>query len=328
MNRNRLENLLDRYVKQETSAEENQLIEQWLSETGNEHSAWDQLDRTAQDQWLSNVFSDIQATIRKDDVKAVVLRPRHRLWYKIAGVAAALLITFGLYVLWSSSDKGTAAADFVSISAAKNQKREIVLPDGSKVWLNSGAELKYPKSFEGKKRVVYLSGEGYFDIQHDATKPFLIHTQNVLTTVLGTAFNIKEDQEQHTIEVTVTRGKVRVAQKGKTLGILTSNRQLSLNLLTGKPTEKIVDAKAVVAWQDTDLVFDDITLADAAMQLEKHFQVKISFSNDRLKGCRFSGTALKGEQLEMILKAMTAFNNASFQTQPDGTILISGQGCD
>jgi ferric-dicitrate binding protein FerR (iron transport regulator) len=328
MNRTRLEDLLDRYVKQETSPEENQRIEQWLSESGNEPSAWEQLDRTAQNQWLSNVFSDIQATIRKDDVKTVVLRPRHQLWYKIAGAAAALLITFGLYFLWSSSDRGTAAADFVSISAAKNQKQQIVLPDGSKVWLNSGAELKYPKAFEGKKRVVYLSGEGYFDIQHDDSKPFLIHTRNVLTTVLGTAFNIKEDPKQHTIEVTVTRGKVSVAQEGKTLGILTPNRQLSLNLATGNPTEKIVNAKAVIAWQDADLVFDDITLADAALQLEKHFQVKIKFSNERLKGCRFSGTAQKGEQLEKILNAMTAFNNASFQTQPDGTIIISGHGCD
>ncbi len=328
MNRNRLQNLLDRYLKQETSEEENQRIEQWLSETGNDNSGWDQLDRPAKDQWLSNVFSDIQATIRTDEVKPVVVTTRYQLWYRIAGIAAALLITFSLYFLWSSREKGTAAADFVSISAAKNQKQQIVLPDGSKVWLNSGAELKYPKVFKGKTRPVYLSGEGYFDIRHDASKPFLIHTSNVLTTVLGTAFNIKEDQKLQTIEVTVTRGKVSVAQKGKMLAILTPNRQLSLNLLTGKPTEKIVNAKGVVAWQHADLVFDDITLADAALQLEQHFQVKITFSNERLKGCRFSGSALQGEQLEKILNAMTAFNNASFHTRADGAIVITGQGCD
>jgi ferric-dicitrate binding protein FerR (iron transport regulator) len=327
MNRNNLEDLLDRYLKEETSVEENHLVEQWLNENGSGNAAWEQLDRPAKDKWLSDVFSEIQATIKTNEAEVVVVKSRHQLWYKIAGVAAALIITVSLYLVWSSSDNQTSAADFISISAA-NKMQQIVLPDGSKVSLNSGSELKYPKAFKGKTRAVYLSGEAYFDIEHDISKPFLIHTKNVLTTVLGTAFNIKEDPKLHTIEVTVTRGKVSVAQKGKILGILTPNRQLSLNLLSGKPTEKTVDAETVVAWQDGDLLFDDITLEDAAIQLQKHFHVKITFSNERLKSCRFSGSAIKGEHLEKILTTITAFNNASFQTQPDGTIIINGQGCE
>jgi transmembrane sensor len=328
MNHNNIEDLLDCYLKNETSAEENQLVEQWLKDNGNADPAWQTLDPLNKHQWLSGVFAEIKDTINTNQPKVEVIRSRKNLWYSIAAAAAVLMISLGFYLSWPLLGKRILPSDLTTIAVPDHQKKQITLADGSKVWLNAGSELRYPKTFNGKSREIYLSGEAYFDIQHDDSKPFLIHTGKVLTTVLGTAFNIKEDKNTHTIEVTVTRGKVSVADEGKLLGILTPNRQLSINLLNRIPTEKIVDAKAVIAWQDADILFDDITFADAAIQLQQHFHVKIAFSNARLKNCRFSGSTLDGDNLEKILKVICAFNHATWQTKPDGSILIDGPGCN
>jgi transmembrane sensor len=327
MNSSRVEDLLDRYLKNRTTIEENKLVEQWVEDNGNPNSEWQQMNRSEKDKWLSSVFVDIKSTVEHKGEKLIVIRPVKRLWYKIASVAAALIIVSGLYLVWTRLDKDKASANTASISSIKNQEKQLILPDGSKVWLNSGSDLKISNKFNGNVREVYLSGEAYFDIAHNAAKPFIIYTGEVVTTVLGTAFNIKEDKNKQTIEVTVTRGKVSVADGTRMLGILVPNQQISFNTQNSKAIRSIVDSRTIAAWHQSEIHFDDIKLADAALELEKRFNVAIRFKNEKLKDCRFTGTALKGETLESILNVICAFNNATFQTGPDRTIIIDGPGC-
>jgi ferric-dicitrate binding protein FerR (iron transport regulator) len=322
MNSNKIQSLLDRYHRGATSAEENSLVEKWLNENDNPNSQWQNLDTDAKEQWLGNTFSRIQETINEPKV---VQMPSRSLWKKIVAVAAVACIFLALFLqvpflLHEQS--------LTKLTVPANQKRQLTLPDGSSVWVNAGSELKYPERFEGKTREVYLTGEAYFDVKHDASKKFIIHTGKVVTTVLGTAFNIKEDKNKETIVVTVTRGKVKVANGSQVLGIITPNQQISLNLTTNKSVKAEVNASEAVAWQETELHFDDVTFAEVADKLQQRFNVEIRFANDKLKTCRFTGTAANGEKLEKILKVICAFNNATYEKQKDGSILISGRGCN
>jgi len=327
MNRNKVEDLLDRYLRKKTTPEENNLIEQWLEENSNPNSEWEQMNRSEKDKWLFNVFADVEKTVKVKPAKQVTMQPQRQLWYKVATVAAALIIISGFYSAWTSLNEQKISANSASISTVDHQEKQLTLPDGSKIWLNSGADLKISKAFNGKIREVYLSGEAYFDIAHNAGKPFIIHTGDVVTTVLGTAFNIKQDISTHTVEVTVARGKVSVARGTKMLGILTPNQQISFNTQNSKAVRSIVDSRMVAAWHQNEIHFDDIRLADAVLELEQRFNVQINFKNEKLEDCRFTGTALKGEKLDKILNVICAFNNATFETRPDGTILIDGPGC-
>lgn len=325
MDRNIIEALLNRYLKGETSREENELVEGWLEENNNPHSEWQQFNQSRKDQWLANVFSQIQDSIQANNPKVIVMPQRKHLWQRIAAVAAVFAVCFSLYLEWPALQKH--AVQLTALTVPLNQQKQIILADGSKVWINGGSQLKYPRQF-GKAREIYLSGEAYFDIQHDASKPFIIHTGKIITTVLGTAFDIKEDKISHTIKVTVTRGKVSVANGNEQLGVITPNQQISFNLLSSKAVQTEVDAIQAIAWQKTELHFEDITFAEAALQLQQRFNVKINFSNDKIKDCRFTGTALKGEKLDKILKVICAFNNATYQTKTDGSIIIDGAGCN
>jgi len=329
MSRDQIEALLVRYLDGETTAEENQLVEHWLEHNNNTNSVWPGMDQPGKDKWLSGVFDDISSTIPKGDAKVLPLLPRKRvLWQRIASVAAALLISFGLYMEWQPIKMHFQPVQLTALRVPPKHKKQVILADGSRIWINEGSELKYPASFEGEKREVYLSGEAYFDIAHNAAKPFIIHTGKVVTTVLGTAFNIREDQNNHTIVVTVTRGKVSVADGPKLLGIIVPDQQISFNTSKNEVVKAMVDAQQAIAWQQSDLHFEDVSFAEAALKLQQRFNIKISFSNDKLKNCRFTGTSLNGEKLDRILKVICAFNHASYQTRPDGSILIDGKGCN
>ncbi len=328
MDRNIIEALLDRYLKGETSQAENKLVETWLQENSNPQSEWQQFSQNRKDQWLADVFGEIQDSIKANEPKIVVMPQRKLLWRSIAAVAAVLAICFTLYLAWPSLQNYLHPAQLTALTVPVNQQKQITLPDGSKVWINASSQLKYPKQFNEKTREVYLSGEAYFDIQHDVNRAFIIHTGKIITTVLGTAFNIKEDKNNHTITVTVTRGKVSVANGSKQLGVITPNQQISFNLLDNKSIQTEVDANRTIAWQKAELHFEDITFTEAASQLQQRFGVKINFTNDKIKDCRFTGTVLKGEKLDKILKVICAFNNATYQTQADGSVLIDGAGCN
>lgn len=329
MSRNQIEALLDRYVKGETSTDENALVERWLEESGNSNTDWTGLDQPGKEKWLSGLFGDIKNTINADEAKIIPLPQRKRLLWRSVAAAAAVLILFSvLYIEWPALQNRLHPILLTTLRVPADQKKEITLADGSRVWVNAGSEIAYPKAFNGKTREVYLSGEAYFDIAHDASKPFIIHTGKVITTVLGTAFNIREDQSKNTVEVTVTRGKVSVANGEKLLGILVPNQQISFNTSKEQAVKGTVDANLVIAWQQGELHFDDVSFADAVSQLRQRFNVKIDFTNDKLKSCRFTGTVLKGAKLDKILKVICAFNQATYQTKADGSIVIDGPGCN
>jgi transmembrane sensor len=214
------------------------------------------------------------------------------------------------------------------MQTASDQKKQMVLSDGSKIWLNAGSELKYPEKFNGTTREVFLTGEAYFDIKHDASKAFIVHTGNLVTTVLGTAFDIKANKTDRLIIVTVTRGKVSVSEGKRLLGLITPNQQISYNKQNKFHVETSVDASRVIAWQSAELRFEDITFQEAAKILSERFHVKITFNNDKIKACRFSGSALSGKNIDQVLKVICAFNNAHYDHNPDGSISINGKGCN
>jgi ferric-dicitrate binding protein FerR (iron transport regulator) len=321
MSRIDMEELFDRYLKGDASPAETERVEAWLEHYQHPQAEWQQLDKAGRDKWLEGLFEDVQESIGEQ--KVIKLHPRRVLWRIAAAVAAMLLVGLGVFYL-----EQPRQAQFVALNVATNEKSQVVLADGSKVWVNSKSTLRYPKVFDGKTREVYLSGEAYFDIEHDAAKPFVIHTGKIVTTVLGTAFNIKVDNLQHTVVVTVTRGKVSVASGSHLLGVITPNQQISVNTVSQQKLQRDVDAGQAIAWHQNAISFNDITFADAATQLQQRFKVKISFANDKVKNCRFTGSALKEEKLDQILKVICTFNNATYQTKADGSIVIDGPGCD
>ena len=320
MSRPNIEDLLDRYLAGHTTPEENRLLEAWLSDHDSGYSGWEELSVDSRKAWLDNLFEEIAP-----DAPVIVMRSP-RVWSRsIAAIAASVILLLGAYLFFNhSADK----LELATLRIPQHHTELLSLADGSKIWLNQGASLSYPKAFNSEKREVYLSGEAYFDIHHDAAKPFLIHSGKVVVTVLGTAFNVKADPSDGGIVVTVVRGKVSVADGGHLLAYLTPNRQLRYNTVTHQALQEDVAASTATNWQQqNEMHFEDMTFETAAKLLEQRFNVKISFVDNKIKNCRFSGTIGKGKDLDDILKLICAFNNANFHHDDKGNIIIDGKGC-
>lgn len=317
--------LLDSYLKGTASVFERELIENWLLTPHEEPSAWEQMDENTQKQWLKSVFDRVETTI--EEKKVVKLPPAKKWWKNIAAIAAVITAFLVLFSVWPYLKQEFSSPELVQLKMPKNSKQQITLSDGSRVWINSGSELKYVEEFTGNTREVYLTGEAYFDIKHDPKHPFIVHTGKLTTTVLGTAFNIKTDAANHQVRVTVTRGKVRVSNGKLTLGLLVPDQQIVYNATNETYKQYKVDAAKLISWLPNDLFFDDETFGEVAKILEERFNVKIEFANEQIKNCRFSGTAMANREIEEILDVICKFNNSNYKRERN-TITIFGNGCN
>lgn len=325
----RLSYLFQRYLHKTYTPEEYDELMQLLSQPEN-----DQLVRTLIDEgWKIPLPEYVQDAGKANHIFNTIIaqdtqpqRQPRRLQPFIKYMAAAVLIlSIGIGVYYNTKPTPAPVVQ-QKLSPPPATHRYIKLPDGSTVLLNTGSELTYPDSF-GNTREVHLTGEAYFDIRHNASKPFIVHAGNTRTIVLGTAFDIKAFPGEQNVIVTVTRGKVRVEKDKETMGTLTPNEQLTVFNNTSSFKKIAVNAAEAIAWKQDDILFDDVPLQEAAQQLEERFGCTIVLSNKTLGNCRISASFLHNETLQEVIQVISRINRMEVNVRADNTITLSGEGC-
>lgn len=205
-------------------------------------------------------------------------------------------------LIYSATDPN-APVEYQVISTARSSEYEIVLTDGSHVWLNAASSFRYPTSFSGKERIVELAGEAWFDVQHADKIPFRIHSGQYTTSVLGTAFDIKAYPDQKNMTVSVQRGKVQVQAGSNTLAILEKGQQLRIiadTVIRKQP----VDTAAISSWKRGELRYDDETLESIVADLQRVYKDSILIKNNALKNVQARVVIKKSDGLEQVLKVI------------------------
>lgn len=226
-----------------------------------------------------------------------------------------------------NNDQKYAGNGKSEITTRYGSKTKITLPDGTTVWINSGSRLVYDNNnFGVENREVTLVGEGFFDVSHDVAHPFIIHAGKVNIKVLGTAFDVKSYPEDEVIETTLIRGSIEVIFRNdpqkkvvlrphQKLTVFKDDRMITQNLNAidqdkAKEYEispmTIIPADSTVvetSWVQNKLAFRSETFADLAVQMERWYNVKINFSDSKVKQYRFTGIFMN-ESLDQALKAL------------------------
>jgi transmembrane sensor len=185
-------------------------------------------------------------------------------------IAAVIFVSACVWTTYQLVHKKTVNETPITVATLQGEKKEVVLPDGSHVWLNSSSKLIYSAKFEGKERKINLTGEAYFEVAKDPSKPFIIDAGNAVTTVLGTAFNLRARVEEKLIVVTVAEGKVAFTGKkdlAQTSVRLMAGDQGILNLETQKLENVKNDDPNFLAWKTGKLVFKNTMLKQVVAKL-------------------------------------------------------------
>ncbi len=236
-----------------------------------------------------------------------------------------------------ANDKGVLAYDSIEITNIKPSKNilkiprgaeyQLVLPDGTKVWLNSDTELAYTVPFVGNERRVQLHGEAYFDVTHNKEKPFIVETDKHSIKVLGTEFNISSYSEDINIVTTLVDGKVKVERELENnevaLEFLSPGEQSLFNKETKNISKQKVDTDLYTAWKDKRFKFRNEPLQSFLTKLGRWYDVEIFITDESIKDIRFTGDLPRYNNMADILTILEAEMSVHIEVEDNKIIYVS-----
>jgi transmembrane sensor len=227
-------------------------------------------------------------------------------WIKVAAVIIFLL-TFA-FIIRINFSKADVEAPLVNVTKQNpnGQKSTILLPDSTVVVLNSGSSINYPEKFIGKYRDIELTGEAYFEVSENKQCPFRVKTGDLITTALGTSFNVRAFDTESKISVSLNTGKVAINnakdQFDESL-ILNPGEKAVYNLAIQKVTKHKYDKELELSWKDGILVFKQTNLKDFIHTIERWYGVTVDLSGNVEVDCSINGR-FENEILEVVLESL------------------------
>lgn len=311
--------LFEKYLRKQATADEIRLLVRWIKESDSFHrfmnDAWKDASFEMEEALSEKLLADIKRTIYRpaSAEKMKKTQPASKFlfssgFFRVAAVLAFLLATsLGVYFYRSEPTLPDAV-----VWVEKGQKANLILPDGSKVWINADSRLTYGSEFTSRKRTLHLEGEAYFEVASDIHRPFIVETGEVSVRALGTRFNVKAYPDETEVSTVLMSGKVEVATGSDRL-IMRPNEKIWFDKATRKMEKtRISDTERYAGWRHNSLAFQAETLEQIAVTLERFYNVKIRFESEALKHYRFTGT-LGNTSLESILQILSFTSPLSYE---------------
>ena len=282
INRDMRRDILYKFFEGKASPKEQRLIGQWLDES-EKHKEVLVRERMVFDAMIvSGGITDRQSVqSRKKRTRVVFM--------ELLRVAAVILVMFlvGGYIYVRKMEEIRLANNIVTVPVG--QRVNLQLPDGTSVWLNASSEIIYPAYFSGSTREIHLNGEAYFEVEHNASKPFIVHTETFDIKVLGTKFNVEAYKGMEGFTTALMEGSVEVTDrknKDKSVRLYPAQKVAFRN---GELCKSPIDNYDVYRWREGLICFKETRFADLMRQLEKNYGVRILINNEAVKEKVFSG---------------------------------------
>lgn len=358
----RLRNILDKYLNNSCSESEMEELLNFLKRADNEleikrslTKIWEQLSDSRRsveadalqnrDQWFEEIYSEARTrenpSLNNDLQRATPKKPgllsynhNSSQWIKVAAILLfSVLLSLAYYTVSYEKEPDNSVVYKEKI-AEPGEKVQFILSDGTQVHLNSGSRLEYPSTFDATTREVRLEGQAYFDVVHDDSHPFLVHTEEITIKVLGTSFDIRSYPEEEEAVVAVAEGKVVVHETGsdKTSSEVNNSVVLEANQWTNYRsseqsfTTKFGDVSKLIAWNEDVLFYENEELEEVAYQLERWYGVTINFADEEIKDCVIQGEHRR-ETLDNVLETITyAFVDMEYEIS-SRQVTLKGGGC-
>jgi len=222
-------------------------------------------------------------------------------------------VTVGKQAINTNSNSASA---FNTVRVPYGKRTQIVLTDGTTVWLNSGSSLIYPTQFDGSIREVYLTGEAAFDVAHNKNKPFFVKTKECNVRVLGTVFNVSSYPEDATVQTALLQGKVRITYAKR--GFL-NDQEIQEDLTPGmiatinkdKKQLKVErkDVASILSWREGYFSFRSQSLNEILSKLSKYYKIEFIKGADLNLDANYSGSFALNENLNSLANTLSSITN-------------------
>jgi transmembrane sensor len=330
------QDLIIKYLDQSISENEVKELSCWVKESDENYSVFMEFkeiwnssrlaigDESDVDKALSSFYS-VKTEKRQSGITV------KKVLALMVNAAAIFLVAFLITTLSHNTKKSNNdifPEGITQINIPAGHKGQVILPDGTKVWLNSNTTMKYNSRFNEKLRKVFIDGEAFLDVAKDSTRPFQVETSEIMLQVLGTSFNVKSYGNDDDVETTLVEGSLKIISSGK--------QSEKFAAVTLKPNEKAIYSKnsenivvtnlsvsdqstpdirddkdktltlaneieAISAWKDDKLVFHNESFEDISVKMGRWYGLKITIVDESLKKERFTGKFVNNETVYQVL---------------------------
>lgn len=299
------QHLFLKFLNGESTVEE----EDALSEMMRKDSHLQQYARELEKEWEHKYQSTISTNRAWIEASQQLHRVQKRNYSqnvkKWVAIAASLVIFVGLSAIVAFYNNAETPIKYYACSVPAGHQSKVVLPDSSVVWLNAKSTLRYDNTFGEHERMVELKGEGYFEVRHSDTKPFIVSTNNLKVQVMGTKFDVSAYPSDATHSVVLVSGSVKVgkSQVNSESFILKPGQRYQL-AADGNVRVSDVDASRYVSWYTGRLVLTDLNMMELSQLLEKYYGIPVAADSSVLK-LRYSGVVNLHSSLDTALSDLT-----------------------
>lgn len=305
------DHIIIRFVKGEATDEELQVVSKWMNESDANartifelEATWHRLE--AQKVASSQIEQALQR-VMAHPVKVNASQPARavgmRSWLGYAAAVIVLLVA-GAAILYNLGVNKVSNATMM-VAQAIEKTQQMVLPDGTHVWLNKGARLRYPDQFEGNERQVELEGEGYFEVTKDSLHPFIVSNDVMTVKVLGTKFNFKVDAKEKTGEVSLIEGSVGVRNSRiSDMVVLMPGQKAEIDQKTGMLRVSEVNTRLSAIWHDDLIPFENANISEIARTLEAVYGVTVVLSDGLDRQSTYSGSIQRKGSIDSVLNSL------------------------
>ncbi len=302
-------------------------LESWLAESEENRMHFLQMQKIwdagkIDDQFNPDVdraWAKVSKQLQLDTETKVIQMPQ-RNKHLFTKIAAAIVVVLGIALVFTNK---LTTPDTIIVASLANEQKEITLPDQSKVFLNANSSVEYPEDFNGDTREIKLEGEAFFEITKDPEHPFIIHTGEVYTKVLGTSFNILARKNASKVVVSVKTGKVEVGLKNKNVK-LEPGYEAKVDLINNTLDKTTSQSDNYLSWKTKEMNFNDVTIEYLISFLNTYYDVTIT-ANDEILQCHFTGN-FNNASLADILNVLELSNGIKYKIV-DKNISLEGVAC-
>ena len=306
--------LLDRFFRGLTSPEEDVQLKSWIKRPDFQQKfsayyqqCWalapDTMDKAVQNEMFTELLSQIDAS---STTETKVLKTRNRFLRQIGRYAAVaciiLAVGSGAYYAGVKRPADDANTE-VTMSVSNGQKADIILADGTKVYINSDSRIVYDNTYNKKTRMVSLEGEAYFEVAKDKEKPFIVKANGINVQALGTSFNIRAHKDDKSVAVILISGKVKV-DDGRHEAYM-----------------KLHPNASYLLWRSNELAFYGESFEEICTMLTRMYNCKFIFKNEKVKQYTYHGI-IKNSSLNNVLEYISQAGGINYKIKSDNTIVI------